>query len=77
MLLNFNTRDITIPKEGFFVYKDKYWVCVDGDPAKAVFFGDNPQCNRYDRIVEHGIKTKLYGDMNVSAVFVETAFVPL
>jgi len=69
-------RDVTAPKMGLMVYTKSYWVCVDGDPTRALFYGTSPQCNRNKAIVEHGIKTNLYNGWNVSVVYLETAFVP-
>jgi hypothetical protein len=73
----FNTKDVTEPKEGLVVYKDAYWLCVDGDPKRALFFGNSPQCNKDKRIQEWAMKQDQYanrGDLQI--IHIETAFVP-
>lgn len=72
----FNTKDITEPKSGLIVYKDAWWMCENGDPTKALFYGMSPQCNKNKLICEWVIKNKLYEGENIEIIFVETAFVP-
>lgn len=75
--MKFNTKDVTIPKEGLVVYKDAYWLCVNGDPTQALFFGSSPQCNKNKTIQEWAMKQDQYAKRgNLSIVFIETAFVP-
>jgi len=73
----FNTKDVTEPKDGLVVYKIAYWLCVNGDPTKALFFGNAPQCNKNIKIQEWAMKQDQYakrGDLQI--VYIETAFVP-
>lgn len=73
----FNTRDVTIPKSGLVVYSNSYWLCEDGDPQKALFYGLSPQCNRNERIVNRVLRNnKLYKDKNLEVVFIPIAYVP-
>ena len=75
---DFNTKDITTPKTGLEVNARSYWLCEDGDPKKALFFGDAPQCNTNKRIVELLLSTLFYQAMNnLQIVYVEIAYVPM
>lgn len=69
----YNTKDITTPKSGLEVYKDKFWLCEGGDPKKALFYGASPQCNSDKRIQERALALS---PVNTQIVFMETAFVP-
>lgn len=73
----FNTKDVTEAKDGLVVYKNAYWLCVDGSPQHALFFGNAPQCNANIKVQEWALKQDQYskrGDLQI--VFIETAFVP-
>lgn len=72
----FTTKDVTTPQSGLVVYKNRYWNCIDGDPTKALFYGNSPQCNGDIKVQQWMIKTDLYKGMNVKPVFIETAYVP-
>lgn len=77
----FNTKDITTPKEGLVVMENKYWMCEDGDPAKALFYGNHPQCNQNENVIKYALKEEASmnyakGFKNLQSVFVKTAFVP-
>lgn len=74
--MKFIIRDVTTPKNGLVVYTKSYWVCVDGDPTKALFYGTSPQCNTNESITKWMLKGDLYKAYNVSVVYIETAFVP-
>lgn len=76
MQLVYNTKDVTTAKAGLEVYKDSYWLCEDGDPKKALFWGKSPQCNRNKGIVERGLNNLPDVPIGAQIVFVETAFVP-
>lgn len=79
---NFMTFDITQPKEGLVVLKDRYWLCLDGDLTKALFFVSGKivtgQCNKDKRVHEHVLKNneryKKIG--NVQIVFSEVSYIP-
>lgn len=73
---HFNTKDVTEPESGLVCYTKSWWTCVDGDPKKALFYGDSPQCNKDKRICEHLLKGDLYKGMSVSIVFINVAYVP-
>lgn len=70
--------DITEPKDGLIVMKNRWWACIEGDPKKALFFGQgkSPQCNSQQSIIERSIQKGLYKGFVVRSVFVETAFAP-
>lgn len=73
----FNTKDVTEPKDGLVVYKDAHWLCVNGDPKRALFYGNSPQCNRNVKVSEWTLKQDQYakrGDLQI--IYIETAFVP-
>lgn len=73
----FNTKDVTEPKEGLVVVKASHWLCIDGDPTQALFFGSTPQCNRNKAIPEWSLKQDRYKAFgNLQIVYIETAFVP-
>lgn len=72
----FSTKDVTEPKSGLVCYTESWWICLDGDPKKALFYGSSPQCNKDKRIGEHLLKGDLYKGMNVSIVFIDVAYVP-
>ena len=46
----YNTQDVTTPSDGKVVIANKFWLCRDGDPKKAIFFGETPQCNSHQEI---------------------------
>lgn len=75
--MKFNFKDIETPKAGLQVYADSYWLCENGDPKKALFFGDSPQCNKQKKICEWSFKSKMYQNMNLEIVFVPVAYVPI
>lgn len=66
--------DITTPVDGRRVIADSYWCCVDGDPKRALFYGDSPQCNKNARIVESNAGRLFKPDENVKIVFVNVAY---
>jgi hypothetical protein len=73
----FNTKDVTEPKDGLVVYRSAYWLCVNGDPTKALFYGNTPQCNSNILVQEWMMKQDMYakrGDLQIT--YIETAFVP-
>lgn len=73
----FNTKDVTKPKEGLVVMKAAYWLCVDGDPTKALFFGNAPQTNKDKRIPEWSLKQDRYKAVgNLQIIYIETAYAP-
>lgn len=72
----FNFKDITTPKAGLVVYTDSYRKCENGDPTRALFYGDSPQCNRNKAICEHTAEHKMYKPFNIKIVYVPVAFVP-
>lgn len=75
MALKFNEIDVTEPVSGRTVYRGAYWVCVEGDPKRALFYGSSPQCNTNKSIVERNLNT-LYKGLKVSALFIDIAYVP-
>jgi hypothetical protein len=73
----FNLKDITEPKDGLIVYMNAYWLCVDGDPKKALFYHDAPQCNRDKRIQEWMLKEGQYaGRTDLEITHVGIAYAP-
>jgi hypothetical protein len=73
----FNIKDITEPKQGYIVYKDHFWLCVDGDPKQALFYKDMPQCNADKRVHEWALKTENYvGFSNLQITFIALAYLP-
>lgn len=72
---DYTVKDITDPKEGYIVFKNRYWVCQDGDPTKALFYKQKyPQCNHNSLVVKNGLESypKQY---NALVVFVPTAYI--
>jgi len=66
--------DITVPVDGRRVIADSYWCCVDGDPKKALFYGDSPQCNKVESIVKHNSEKLFDPEDNVKIVHVSVAY---
>lgn len=72
-------RDVTEPMNGAIVKRNHWWLCVDGDPKRALFYKVSsykvsfsaPQCNTDKRIVE-----SLNEMENVKATFIAIAYVP-
>lgn len=73
----FNFKDIATPKGGWQVYANSYWLCENGKPEKALFFGDSPQCNSNQKICEWTMKHDMYKEFNLQIVFVPIAYVPI
>jgi hypothetical protein len=76
---SFTTEDVTQPKEGYEVYANKFWLCENGDPTKALFYrGIYPQCNKCRSIMK---QSKAHGERYPDApkpieiIFIKTAFV--
>lgn len=67
--------DVTEPKDGYEVYKDYFWLCVDGKPEKALLYkGLYPQCNKSVLALEFGfVKSGL--PKNISVVHIPVAYV--
>lgn len=73
----YKTIDISTPINGRVVVVKKYWICVDGDPAKAITYDDNPLCNAHKSIADRMLNyTKEKTGWNVKVVFIELAFRP-
>lgn len=74
---SFTTEDITQPKEGRIVFENKYWLCENGDPTKALFYkGVYPQCNKCRRIMIglKGLSQRNF-DAPIEIIFIKTAYV--
>lgn len=72
-----NTKDVTVPKDNLIVYKDYYWLCEEGKPQNACFFGSSPQCNKDKRVAEM-VLNNCYADAKcISIIFIEIAYVPI
>lgn len=78
---NYKVIDVTeIPKGGeCAVYRDQYWLCVDGDETKALFFHTTPQANSDLKLTEWVLnRTKnVIPFENVDIVFIDLAFGPI
>lgn len=74
--VKYHTVDVTIPKSYSTVRKDHYWLCEDGDPTKALFHNQTPQCNKDHRIAEWVFKNAYKAHDNIQIVFIELAYVP-
>ena len=73
--MEYNTKDVSTPRDGYTVYMNRYWVCVDGDPKQALFYGDSPQCNRNKYVPETMLSGGTYkGQRYLEVVFLETAY---
>lgn len=66
--------DVTKPIEGRVVITNSYWQCVDGNPEKALYFGETPQCNKNKAVSERLCKNLLEEKDNVKVVFIEVAY---
>lgn len=73
----YSTIDVSKPTPGRVVMKDKYWLCKDGDPTQAIFYGQTAQCNQYkqipDRMKEY---TEKQTGWKVGVVFMEFSYRP-
>lgn len=76
--MEFKPKDVTKPKDGYEVIARTYWICENGDPTKALFYGQSLQGNRNHRICEHMIERGLYKNhpVPIEIVYLETAFIP-
>jgi hypothetical protein len=74
--IKYHTIDVTIPKSMLVVRKDCYWLCEDGDPTKALFCHQTPQCNTDKRIAEWVLNGAYKAHDNLQIVFIELAYVP-
>lgn len=73
----FNTKDVTEPKEGLVVSRGAWWLCKDGDPTKALFFGNCPQANKDKRIPEWSLNQERYKAIgNLQIVYIDIAYIP-
>jgi hypothetical protein len=72
----YTTKDVTVPKSGLVVNMGSFWICEDGDPTKALFFGQSAQCNKDKRICEWTLNGYYKGHDNLQIVFIEYAYVP-
>jgi hypothetical protein len=77
MAKGYHTINVSKPVQGYVVMTNMYWLCVDGDPEKAIFFNGTAQCNKHaqipDRILEY---TKQKTGWNIEIVFLETSYRP-
>jgi hypothetical protein len=74
--VKYHTKDVTIPQTGLVVRKDHYWLCEDGDPAKALFHNTTPQCNSDKRCTEWVLNNAYKSHNNIQIVFIDIAFIP-
>lgn len=69
--------DVTKIATGKIVVLDRYWLCKDGDPSKAIFYNSTPQCNASkslpDRLLEY---TEKETGWDVSVVFIKIGYKP-
>lgn len=73
----YKTVDVSKPLNGRVVVMNRHWLCVDGDPSKAVIYDETPQCNAHQSIVDRMLRyTKERTGWNVEAVFIEVAYRP-
>lgn len=72
----YQTKDVTEPKTGLVVKMGYWWICEDGDPTKALFFGTAAQCNKDKRISEWTLNGYYKGHDNLQLVFIPYAYVP-
>lgn len=81
-MAKFEIRDLCEPKDGHVVRRGCFWICEDGDPNKALFYGDSPQCNLSERLCKHLCSEKYIKDVSnqlgrpvdLRVVHVEIAF---
>ncbi len=72
--------DVVNPDGIVQVYRDYYWWCIDGDPRRALFFGNSikegrPQCNYNEDLAKY-IGLKLGHDKIAKLIQIHLAFVP-
>lgn len=74
----FNVKDVRTAKDGMIVRVNCYWVCLDGDPTTALFYGESPQCNKDKRICDHSIETEMYKDFSdrLQVILVPVSYIP-
>lgn len=73
-----STVDITKPIPGYIVVEPTWYLCVDGDPTKALFYMGFPQRNSSKAVVDALITSKVFKAFtNVSAVFLEISYSPV
>lgn len=74
--LTFKYVDIITPKPGLVVGGPSYWMCKNGDPKQALFFGKSAQRNTNKSVVEHLLKSNpIYAKLEgIEIVYVEMSF---
>ncbi len=74
--VKFEFKDVSQPFNGAIAYVGYYWMCENGDPSRALFFGDSPQCNKDQRIVNNSIGKDLWqsASKNLSIVHIPVAY---
>ncbi len=76
MGIDFNFKNIIEPLQNYIVYKNYYWLCLNGNHEQALFFGDGPQCNKDERVCKWMLDQKQFKELgNLEIVFIETAFI--
>jgi hypothetical protein len=74
--MKYQTKDVTQPFGGATVYVNTFWLCVDGDLTKALFYKNNyPQCNRNKNMMDWALKNAKDLPENTSAVFATVSYV--
>ena len=68
-------EELKTPKDGYLVYKDRYWIICEG--YALIYrgpYGHNysPQCNRYKKIVD---KTAKFYDKSMEIALVPLAYI--
>lgn len=75
----YSTRNVRQPFQGAVVRTNAYWVCVEGDPERAVFFGLSPQCNASEIFVRSrwGLgRIEKATNWKLSVVYIPVAYIP-
>lgn len=74
--VKYTTKDVTVPKDGLVLKTGNFWLCEDGDPARALFHGQTPQCNKDRRVAEWVLNGAYKAHDNLQIVFIDFAYVP-
>lgn len=76
-MTKYKTVDVSIIKAGRVVVLDTYWLCKNGNPSEAVYYGESAQCNAHKSIADRFVNmTSEKTGWNLEVVFIPVAYRP-
>lgn len=75
--MSFIFRDVTQPIPGYITVGSVYWLCKNGDPTQALFWGQFPQYNSNPDTVKHMMNENMYKEVGgLEMVFMQLSYIP-